>query len=207
MIDIKLLAIYNMFMYLFGLRSPIPPPPQKKKKNALKNTPTKNTLKIIHSQKKETLSKIKIKNTKKNVDLLNCHSSLNSLNSHFPRRYHPKGPKGLIHLAPPVPLFKGVAITCSTSGGLRVDRTFRCSKTGFFQAGESVRMLEKDCNKLKVVADGCLQIASLHSKKSYINNYSNGNQSTLRNQRGEALWKEDIFVSYGKSETKHSNKN
>lgn len=40
--------------------------------------------------------------------------------------------------------------------------------------------------------------------KIYINNYSNGNQSTLRNQRGEALWKEDIFVSYGKSETKLS---
>ena len=40
--------------------------------------------------------------------------------------------------------------------------------------------------------------------KIYINNYANGNQSTLRNQRGEALWKEDIFVSYRKSETKLS---
>ena len=64
-------------------------------------------------------------------------------------------------------------------------------------------MLEKDCNKLKVVAYGCLQIAS-SIVKIYINNYANGNQSTLRNQRGEALWKEDIFVSYRKSETKLS---
>ena len=81
------------------------------KKTLSKNTPTKNTLKIIPSPQKNTPQKIH----QKNVVLLNCHSSLNSLNSHLPRRYHPKG---LIHLAPPVPLFKGVAITCSTSGGV-----------------------------------------------------------------------------------------
>lgn len=97
------------FYVSFRPSQPNTPP----KKTLSKNTPTKNTLKIIPSPEKNTPQKIH----QKNVVLLNCHSSLNSLNSHFPRRYHPKGPKGLIHLAPPVPLFKGVAITCSTSGG------------------------------------------------------------------------------------------